>query len=373
MSLRHKICIILILILIAPWFGLHPAFALTTVQPQGEPIVRVLMFWLSTCGHCDYVIKEILPPLQDQYGDQLEILLVELVTQEDVDHLYETASLAGVAKENVGVPFMLIGDRVLIGSGEIPGELPGLIEQHLASGGIDYPSYPSLAAYLPEPEESPELNEQDSVPAGEEIQPSTDMPIDDSANNSLSNGFTLAMVVLIAMVIAVAYVIYNLFKASGSEAHQHSSWIKWLIPILVLGGIGVAGYLTYVETQAVAAVCGPVGDCNTVQSSTYARVLGILPVGILGLIGYAAILLAWIVQQIQKDRWVDYAGLAVLGMALFGTLYSIYLTYLEIWVIEAVCVWCLSSAVLMAALLLLSVKPATVALDSLGKGDDLGE
>ena len=87
------------------------------------------------------------------------------------------------------------------------------------------------------------------------------------------------------------------------------------------------------------------------QSSSYARVLGILPVGILGLLGYTAILITWIIQRVRDDKWADYAKLAMLGMALFGTLYSIYLTYVEIWVIEAVCMWCLSSAVLIAILM----------------------
>jgi uncharacterized membrane protein len=135
---------------------------------------------------------------------------------------------------------------------------------------------------------------------------------------------------------------------------------------VALVGLGVAGYLTYVETQSVEAICGPVGDCNAVQSSSYARVFGILPVGILGLLGYAAILIAWTIQKVRDDRWADYARLGMLGMALFGTLYSIYLTYVEIWVIEAVCIWCLSSAVLIAVLMLLSIQPALIALDSLG-------
>ncbi len=44
----------------------------------------------------------------------------------------------------------------------------------------------------------------------------------------------------------------------------------WLIPVVIVFGIGAAGYLSHVETQEVAAVCGPVGDCNAVQNSPYA-------------------------------------------------------------------------------------------------------
>ncbi len=347
--------------------------AQTNLQTQDQPVVRVVMFWLGTCGHCEYVIDEVLPPLQDQYGDQLDILSIELVTQGDMDRFYETAAIVGIAKENVGVPFMLIGERVLTGSEQIPRELPGLIEVHLASGGIDYPRYPSLETYLPEPEEFTKQSERISESPKEEIQSSASTPIAvpeeksaETTNNSRSNGFSLAMVVMAGMVVGIIYVIYALLKDSNYEGSQPASWIEWLIPIVVLVGLGVAGYLTFVETQSVKAICGPVGDCNAVQSSSYARVFGILPVGILGLLGFAAILIAWIIQKVRDDRWADSARLGMLGMALFGTLYSVYLTYVEIWVIEAVCIWCLSSAVLIAVLMLLSVQPALKALDSLG-------
>ena len=347
--------------------------AQTNLQTQDGPVVRVLMFWLGTCGHCEYVINEVLPPLQDQYGDQLDILSIELVTLGDMDRFYETAAIVGIAKENVGVPFMLVGESVLTGSEQIPRELPGLIEMHLASGGIDYPRYPPLAGYLPEIEETTGQIDQISVSPQGEIQSSESTPIAESGehsveftNNSRSNGFTLAMIVLVGMLAGIIYVIYALLKDSDYEGSQRASWIEWLIPIVALVGLGVAGYLTYVETQSVKAICGPVGDCNAVQSSSYARVFGILPVGILGLLGYTAILIAWIIQKVLDDRWADYARLSMLGMALFGTLYSIYLTYVEIWVIEAVCIWCLSSAVLIAVLMLLSVQPANNALDSLG-------
>ena len=109
-----------------------PAYARSNLQTQNDGIVRVFMFWSSTCGHCEYVIKNVLPPLQEQYGEQFEILMVELVTQEDVDRLYETADILGITKDQVGVPFMLVGDQVLLGSDQISNELPSLMDFHLA-------------------------------------------------------------------------------------------------------------------------------------------------------------------------------------------------------------------------------------------------
>ena len=150
---KYVLVLLLIIGLLAPWTG--DAQGSTAYQSQDQPVVRVIMFWLGTCGHCEYVINNVLPPLQERYGEQLEILLVELVTQEDVDHLYETASIVGVPPNNVGVPFMLVGEQVLQGSQEIPNQLPGLIEMHLASGGLDFPRYPPLEGYLPEQVEAP--------------------------------------------------------------------------------------------------------------------------------------------------------------------------------------------------------------------------
>jgi uncharacterized membrane protein len=128
--------------------------------------------------------------------------------------------------------------------------------------------------------------------------------------------------------------------------------------VLALIGLGVAGYLTYVETQLAEAFCGPVGDCNAVQSSPYARLFGLIPIGALGIMGYLAILVAWAWERFSEDHWSQYAYRFIFVLTLIGTLFSLYLTYLEPFVIKAVCIWCLSSAVIMTLILLLSLFPA---------------
>lgn len=173
-----------------------------------------------------------------------------------------------------------------------------------------------------------------------------------------SNGFTLAIAILIGMIAAVVYSIIRVLRGLGREetAGETSSsrWRELAVLLLALAGLGVAGYLTFIENQGIAAVCGPVGDCNSVQSSPYAYLFGVLPVGLLGLIGYLGILGAWIVGERLYPRWKAFAWLAIFGMALFGTAFSIYLTYLEPFVINAVCIWCLSSAVIITLILVLS-------------------
>jgi uncharacterized membrane protein len=124
----------------------------------------------------------------------------------------------------------------------------------------------------------------------------------------------------------------------------------------------VAGYLAYVETAQVEAVCGPVGDCNTVQQSEYAQLFGVLSIGMLGLIGDTAILIAWGIERWGRAPLRRLAALALVLMTFGGTLFSMYLTFLEPFVIGATCAWCLTSAILMTALLLLTVTPHRLAV-----------
>lgn len=65
--------------------------------------------------------------------------------------------------------------------------------------------------------------------------------------------------------------------------------------------MGIAGYLAYVEATQSTAVCGPVGDCNTAQQSEYARLFGVLPIGVIGVVGYLAILFSWGVTRTRKN------------------------------------------------------------------------
>jgi uncharacterized membrane protein len=134
-----------------------------------------------------------------------------------------------------------------------------------------------------------------------------------------------------------------------------------LIPLLSLLGLLVAAYLAFVETTQTQAVCGPVGDCNTVQQSEYARLFGVLPIGWLGLAGYILILAAWAVVRYSRPPQTTLAALSLFGMAAFGVAFSIYLTVLEPFIIGATCAWCLTSAVLMTALFWLVLEPGRAA------------
>lgn len=116
-----------------------------------EPVVRAVLFWSTTCPHCHVVINETLPPLQAKYGDQLQIELIETSDPAGYELYRAAVEVYSVPPDRQGVPALFIGDHHLGGSVEIPRILPGLIEEYLAAGGVDYPAIPGLAGLKPTP------------------------------------------------------------------------------------------------------------------------------------------------------------------------------------------------------------------------------
>jgi uncharacterized membrane protein len=180
-------------------------------------------------------------------------------------------------------------------------------------------------------------------------------------------GNMLSVVVLFGMVAGLIFTTGRLarMRAGSLVAEGAAGWRDWAITALSIAGLGVALYLAFVETTHTAAVCGPVGDCNAVQQSEYARLFGLIPIGVLGAAGYVLILYAWWLRRFVPRILKHWMALLVFSMALVGTLFSIYLTFLEPFVIGATCAWCLSSAVLMTAIMLLVTDEGASALSEL--------
>ncbi|HEU4449556.1 MAG TPA: vitamin K epoxide reductase family protein [Gaiellaceae bacterium] len=115
---------------------------------------------------------------------------------------------------------------------------------------------------------------------------------------------------------------------------------------LALVGAGIAGYLTLARFSGVTLAC-TTGGCETVQSSAYAELLGV-PVALLGLGGYAAILATALVAG-------ELARLAGAVLALAGVAFGAYLLLVQVAVIGALCQWCLASDAVMALLAVAAV------------------
>ena len=174
-----------------------------------------------------------------------------------------------------------------------------------------------------------------------------------------TSGLALALALVVAVVLVIVIVVPLLVLFGKSSQGLADKWPGWIIPVLVAGGLAVAGYLTFVEATDNMIQCGPLSQCGSVQESQYAVLFGILPIGALGLVGYLTILLVWLVWFFGPNTLKNLSALAIWGMCIFGVLFSFYLTFLEPFVIGATCMWCIASAVLMILLLWAST-PLTI-------------
>jgi uncharacterized membrane protein len=126
------------------------------------------------------------------------------------------------------------------------------------------------------------------------------------------------------------------------------------IALLALVGFFVALYLWLHQIGVGGELKCGTGGCETVQASPWAQQLGI-PVAFYGVVGYAAILAVALVGL--QPAWLERRGptLLIAALATGGVLFSAWLTYLELFVIHAICRWCVTSAVIMAAIWLVSL------------------
>ena len=123
---------------------------------------------------------------------------------------------------------------------------------------------------------------------------------------------------------------------------------RTLIALTVLG-LAVAAYLTYIHYAGIKPLCGRGGGgCEIVQTSSYSKLAGV-PVALIGLLGYIAILGSLLVPQNENSR------LATVAFAVVGFGFSAYLTYRELYSIHHICEYCVSSAVIVTIIMCLSI------------------
>jgi uncharacterized membrane protein len=124
--------------------------------------------------------------------------------------------------------------------------------------------------------------------------------------------------------------------------------LRVMLIALAVVGLGLASYLTYVHYAGIKPACTAGESCTKVQTSAYSRLAGV-PVALLGLIGYVAILAALLAREREATR------LASAVLTLGGFAFSAYLTYRELFSIHAICEWCVASAVVLTLMMVLSV------------------
>ena len=129
--------------------------------------------------------------------------------------------------------------------------------------------------------------------------------------------------------------------------------------VLVLIGVGISAYLTSTKIFNTSVVCVEGGGCDTVNNSKYSYILGV-PVAVLGLIYYLGLLavVGWRATLTKRQDemallWRGRMDLALFVMGLGGVAFTAYLKATEIFIIGAICVWCVGSAIVVSLLFIL--------------------
>ncbi len=123
---------------------------------------------------------------------------------------------------------------------------------------------------------------------------------------------------------------------------------------LALAGLADAAYLTWYHYDPGIRACIGAGGCEAVNTSRYAMI-GPIPVAVIGVVGYLLIAGAVIAQGWGPDTVRAAAGRAVYVLAVIGTGVSIYLTAIEVFMLHAICTWCVISAAIITAVCILAL------------------
>ncbi len=371
-------------------FGLLLLSLLLPISTQAQQSVVYGVFFLSpSCSNCSDVLTNHWPNIHDEFDDRLKILFIDVSTSDGSQIMNVAINTMHIQSNEL--PLLIIGSEVMIGSSDIITHAPSVIRAGLNSVGIGYPPIPNIDNLFQFVfSDGPPLTTEggahvlDSKPAnlialfvllglvasigvmavaGWQCFTRHNLQLITSINGFLGLRTTLAgviigvgfsgllaissitspnaLVISIMILIVFLILVFQLFRSS-SLSHLTTR----LIPLTIVIGVLVAGYLAYKEMSLIRATCGVMGDCNTVQYQ-YARTLG-FSVPTIGIVGYLTIFTLWAVNQFRKQLQID---ATIFFMAFLGVGFSIYLTLFETFVIGTNCVWCLTSAVVMGLLL----------------------
>lgn len=305
-----------------------------------EHMVRAVLFYLPTCDHCRQIITHDLAPLLDQYGPQLEIVGVD-IDQPAGWELYQVAMQHfDIPEAQRGVPTLIVGNVVLIDSSRISRQFPDLIEQYLPLGCVGWPDIPGLTVALATQSAlmrpgAPTL--PCATVAGCDLMAQTAPP--DTLSIRLVHdplGSALACAILLGLVCGVAWV----------TKRHHRAVESWPVVLLAVLALAASVYLASVETTQSTCICG------LARGREDTHLFNLIPIGLLGVIGYVLIAMARLLRRCTPGHVIDLAG-----QALFGILLVVYLLLLEPLAFGPRYVWCLTATVTVTAVLWLSATP----------------
>jgi uncharacterized membrane protein len=127
-----------------------------------------------------------------------------------------------------------------------------------------------------------------------------------------------------------------------------------IVAALALAGIFISLYLTLYKLGVIGELNCSIGSCETVNTSRWSTFLG-LPVAAWGLLFYLDVFGVAILGTMPRWEEQPVISIALVAQAAIGVLFSAWLTYVELAVIHAICIWCVTSAVIVVVILVVSV------------------
>ena len=310
---------------------------------DSPPAVRAVLFYAPDCADCRDLFVYFLPALFERYGTRIEMAGID-TSQAPGSALYDVATTRyGLPMPWGGEPTVVTGDKAILGLPAIVATLGDDFEGIASDPGASHwPALPGLDDVLARGIETvrSRVTQERAPSVGEMLQ--SQRPEQPKERDRIANA--LSIVVLVGMVVALSHALARLRRPVPNRCRTTG----WMVITLCVG-LGISGYTAYTALADVAPMCGPIGSCDVVQKSEYAKLFGV-PMGVLGLFGYVSIFLTWLIGRRLSPEgggwcWLPWA------IALFGTLFSLRLTALEPFVIGATCLWCLGSAVTMTTVL----------------------
>ncbi|HEV7388253.1 MAG TPA: vitamin K epoxide reductase family protein [Gemmatimonadaceae bacterium] len=128
---------------------------------------------------------------------------------------------------------------------------------------------------------------------------------------------------------------------------------RMIVAALALAGIFISLYLTLYKLGIIGELSCSIGSCETVNTSTWSRFLG-LPVAAWGLLFYIDVFAVALIGTFPRFEDEPVLSVILVAEAAIGVLFSAWLTYLELAVIHAICIWCVTSAVIVTLILVVS-------------------
>lgn len=138
----------------------------------------------------------------------------------------------------------------------------------------------------------------------------------------------------------------------AGTAGKVGAWRRLSVTAAAIGFVD-SFYLTWIKIADNVISCSGIGDCESVNSSSYAEISGI-PIALFGAGAFLAVLVLLLLQTRLREQAQNLL-LGIFGISLAGTLYSVYLTYIEVFVLQAICPFCVLSALMITGLLIISV------------------